>query len=144
MRQRAVWVLLLVFVLCAVATEAGPFRSPRQGDPAGETLRAIMKTPSTVVNFKDGCSATKSCPNGGSVSCSSGVPGTCSVGNYWVNCNGNFQQCPIACWLEKECCDGSWVYCEGYTSCSNVARGVKCDGVAYLCPPLWQCGPLVP
>jgi hypothetical protein len=140
MRQRAVWVLLLIVVLTAVATEAGPFRTPRQGDPAGETLRAIMGTRSSVVNFKEGCTASKNCPLGGSVSCSSGVPGTCSVGNYWVNCNGNFQQCPIACFAEKECCDGSWAYCEGYSTCSQIPRGVKCDGISYaVCPPLWQC-----
>jgi hypothetical protein len=55
-----------------------------------------------------------------------------------MECNGVRTYCP-ACTAERECCDGSWVYCQGNT-CGYTFRGVKCDGLIYTCPH----GPLEP
>lgn len=139
MRHRVGWVLLLVLALAAASTEAGPFRTPRQGDAAGDALRAVVGTGPVVTNYKSGCTASLNCSNGAFLFCSSGVPGTCSVGSNWVECNGNRTYCPL-CTITRVCCDGTEAYCEGYQSCSYIFRGVKCDGVSYQdCPPIKQC-----
>ena len=106
-------------------------------DLTNQPLPTFLAARSTVFTTADGCFANLTCPSGAYIYCSSGVPGTCTVGSNYVECNGQRTYCP-ACAIEKECCDGSWVYCEGNT-CSYLFRGVRCDGISYLCP---RCPPL--
>lgn len=118
-------VVFLVMMMASLAVQAGPSSSK-------PSFFASWHQPNVIQN-KDGCSANVTCPNGAPISCSSGVPGTCTAGSTYVICNGVRTDCPTTtCSLERECCDGSWVYCEGNT-CSYTARGVRCDGITYNC-----------
>lgn len=53
----------------------------------------------------------------------------CESGPDWVRCDGGEQIfCPI-CQAQTTCCDGRFIYCNGYESCEeNPGRWVKCDG----------------
>jgi hypothetical protein len=122
--KRILFVCLLVLILPLAATAGTP--------SASAPFFASWHQPKVIQN-KDGCSANVTCPSGAWISCSSGVPGTCTAGATYVDCNGARTDCP-ACTAERDCCDGSSsVYCEGNT-CSLTFRGVKCDGVIYTCP----------
>jgi hypothetical protein len=123
--KRILFVCLLVLILPLAATAGTP--------SASAPFFASRHQPKVIQN-KDGCSANVTCPNGTPISCTSGVPGTCTAGSTYVVCNGVRTDCPTTtCFAENECCDGSSVYCEGNT-CSVTARGVRCDGIGYLCP----------
>ena len=124
--------LVFLLILGAVAAQAA--------GPASQTavpMVADFATGPLVFTTADGCTASLTCPSGAYLYCSSPVPGTCTAASNYVECNGQRTYCP-ACTAEKECCDGSWVYCEGNV-CSQLFRGVRCDGIAYLCP---RCPPL--
>lgn len=60
----------------------------------------------------------------------------CESGPDWVRCDGGEQIfCPV-CQAQTTCCDGRFIYCNGYSSCEeNPGQWVKCDGqIQGLCP----------
>lgn len=136
-RIRLFSLTLALLAMSMVAFAAPAAKGPA---PAAKGEFSVWTMPK-VMTTKTGCTASTTCASGAFLSCSSPVPGTCTATATYVECNGVRQDCPAppACSLERECCDGSWVYCEGNT-CSYTARGVRCDGITYNCP---RC-PLVP
>jgi hypothetical protein len=60
----------------------------------------------------------------------------CESGSNWVRCDGGETiYCPI-CQAQTTCCDGRFLYCNGYVSCEeSPGRYVKCDGqIQGICP----------
>jgi len=61
---------------------------------------------------------------------------TCNSGPDWVQCDGGETiYCPV-CQAQTTCCDGRFIYCNGYSTCDQVpGRYVKCDGqIQGICP----------
>ncbi|HXO20535.1 MAG TPA: hypothetical protein VOA87_11505 [Thermoanaerobaculia bacterium] len=89
------------------------------------------------VQPKATCTSTNACPlTGQPLTCTGSY---CSAGDYWVSCDGVYQQCAPLCSEDRICCDGSEIYCEGYVSCSAGPRRITCDGYTDYCPPPSQC-----
>ena len=66
---------------------------------------------------------------------------TCNSGSNWVQCDSQATiYCPI-CQAQTTCCDGRFIYCNGYSSCQeSPGNWVKCDGqIRGICPdcPEW-------
>jgi hypothetical protein len=133
MNRRVIW-CLVYFLIMAVVAQAAPAPGTicPATDAATQFFASLIASAPRVTQTKDGCFADLNCPSGAYIHCSSGTPGTCTAGSDFVEYNGTRTDCP-ACSLEKQCCDGSWVYCQG-SSCFYTVRGVNCDGVAYRCP----------
>jgi hypothetical protein len=65
----------------------------------------------------------------------------CQSGSDWVQCDNQARiYCPI-CQAQTTCCDGRFIYCNGYNSCSeDPGQSVTCDGhLGGICPdcPNW-------
>jgi len=124
--------LLLALTATAQADSAAP--SSTQG--AGAAQLPFIPSFASVINKTIGCTASLTCPNGTGISCSSGVPSTCTVGTNYVDCNGARTNCPTTCYIQRQCCNGEFVSCEGSTptSCRFAIGGVRCDNDVYPCP----------
>lgn len=135
MLKRSVLCLALLAMLVPLAAFAVPNPAASCRAANAETVDFSTWHMPVVISNKSGCNANVTCPGGQFISCSSGVPGTCTAGATFVICNGVRTDCPPppTCSEERECCDGGSVYCEG-TTCSLTARGVRCDGITYNCP----------
>ena len=135
MSRRIFWSSACLLIMAAVVAQAAPVPGTicPATDASTQFFAALAASVPRVAQTKDGCFADLTCPNGTYISCSSGTPGTCTAGSNFVECNGVRTNCPTGCAIERECCDGSWVYCQG-NSCNYTPRGVNCDGIVYRCP----------
>lgn len=127
-RIRLFGLILALLAISVVAFAAPAAKGPA---PSAKGEFSIWTMPK-VIATKTGCTASTDCASGAFISCSSPTPGTCTATATYVECNGVRTNCP-SCTAQKDCCDGSTVYCEGNT-CSQTFRGVRCDGITYSCP----------
>jgi hypothetical protein len=134
--------LVMVLMLC-VCTAGAVAQAPAPISEADflASLAAPQPVPAKAGSAtKASCTVTLTCDVGGFfLSCTS-PNGDCQSGPTWVKCDGIQQNCPI-CQASRSCCDGSFVQCFGWSSCSNTPfRCITCDGVIEgCCPPLSQC-----
>ena len=134
MKKRLVFAALFLALTATAQADSAASSGPQK---AGAARLPFTPSFASVVNKINGCTASLTCPNGTGISCSSGVPSTCTVGTNYVDCNGARTNCPTTCYIERQCCNGDFVACEGSTptSCSFSGGGVKCDGFTYPCVP---------